>query len=745
MNNLLALRYRKVFLDFIEGILNSYAQVFFSQRKALALLLFVLTFIDFQAGLSGLLAVAITQVASKLLGMQPEAIRTGLYSFNSLSVGLCLGVYFEFNAPYAALLAFAALLSLLLTVWIGGALYPKGLPYLSFPFIFTIWIVLLASRSYDALSLSERGIYMYNELYNVGGQQLVDGFMRIENYPIPFQLGVYFRSLGAIFFQYNLLAGILAALALLIYSRIAFSFSIVGFYTGFLFYSFVGGNITELTYSFIGFNFILTAIALGGFFLIPSVWSFLLVMLVSPLIAVLNSSLTVALQVVQLPLYSMPFNMMVVLLLYLLKLRVNPRHLYLTPVQHYSPEVNLYSFNTGAERFKKSTHVVFQLPFFGQWTVTQGHNGKHTHKGDWRHAYDFMLMDEHQKAWQHTGLELKDYYGWQKPVLAPADGLVVDLHANIDENLPGKVNLENNWGNSIVLKHGEHLYSQLSHLMIGSFRVSLGDYVKKGDIIASLGNSGRSPEPHIHFQIQSTPYVGSSTIPYPVGYYLKKEDGLKRLISFGMPAEQDVIENVEVNPLLREAYGFIPGQILKFSVTEGKKKYPVKWEVRVNVYNQAYLYCHQSKSAAYFLNNGTMFYFLSFHGSRKSLLYQFYLSSYQVLLGYYPDIILRDSLPVHTVNSGIPRLIQDFLAPFVRFLKVDYQLEYTDIDSQFNSRFMVLRSEIRTSSAGVSQQRFHFTVALRNNRIETIEAKQGNRKWVARHVDEYNTFTDETE
>jgi urea transporter/murein DD-endopeptidase MepM/ murein hydrolase activator NlpD len=724
--------------SFSEGVLNSYAQVFFSQRKALAILLFLLTFIDFQAGLSGLIAVVVTQITARIMGMNAESIRTGLYSFNSLSVGLCLGVYYDFNTPFAALLVFAALLSLLLTVWIGGSMYPKGLPYLSFPFIFTIWAVLLASRSYDALNLSERGIYLYNELYRLGGQTLVDGFMRIENFPIPFQLGSYFRSMGAIFFQYNLMAGVLAAVALFIYSRIAFLFSIVGFYTGFLFYSFLGGNITELTYSFIGFNFILTSIALGGFFLIPSIWSFVLVMLVSPLIAVLNSSLTMALQVLQLPLYSMPFNIMVVLLLYMLKLRSHPKYLHLTPVQHYSPEINLYSFNTGTERFRNSTSVVFQLPYFGQWSLTQGHNGEHTHKGDWRHAFDFMLLDSEGKTWQNDGLELKDYFGWQKPVLAPADGLVVDLHANIEENPPGKVNLENNWGNSIVIKHGENLYSQISHLLTGSFRVSLGDYVKKGDIIALLGNSGRSPEPHIHFQLQRTPYVGSATIDFPLGYYLKKNGQLQTLVSFGTPEVGETIQNVEINPLLKEAYSFVPGQILKFKVEEGSKTSAVKWEVRVNIYNQAYLYCHQTKAVAYFLNNGTMFYFLSFHGNRKSLLYKFYLSSYQVLLGYYPDIILRDRLPVHTLNSGIPRLIQDLLAPFVRFLQVDYQLEYTDIDSVFNSRMMVLCSEIRMSSAGVGQNRYNFNIELKNNRIEVIRAKMGNQQTIATHLDEFN-------
>ena len=114
----------KALRHFAEGVLNAYAQVFFSQRKSLAVLLLLLTLIDVQAGLSGLFAVMITQLTAKLVGLDEQSIHAGLYGFNSLSVGLCLGVYFNLSLPFIALVAVASLLSLLLTVWIGGALYP---------------------------------------------------------------------------------------------------------------------------------------------------------------------------------------------------------------------------------------------------------------------------------------------------------------------------------------------------------------------------------------------------------------------------------------------------------------------------------------------------------------------------------------------------------------------------------------------------------------------------------------------
>lgn len=716
----------------VEGTILSYGQLFFSQRKVLAFILLFVSFIDGYAGLSGLVAVIVTQIIAHLLGLDHEGIRTGVYSFNSLSVGLCLGTYYQFNLPFLAILICGALLSLLFTVWFYGSLAPRGLPFLSFPFILSVWLILLAARSYAALLLSERGIYSYNDLYSFGGQDFVDAIMSFETMSLPGHLEIYFKSVGAIFFQYSLSVGIIAAMALLLYSRVAFTLSLTGFYTGFLFYSAVGGNMSELTYSYIGFNFILSAIAIGGFFIIPSTGSYLLVLIVTPLIAVLNSSLAVALSVVQLPLYSMPFNLMVVMLVYFLRFRVFPKGLHLTGIQHYSPEENLYTFSTGLERFKNSTYVLMDLPFYGNWKVTQGYDGEHTHKEDWRQALDFMICDEEGKFYKNEGFELKDYYSWQKPVTAPADGLVVDIHAHVEENPPGKVNLENNWGNSIVIKHGEHLYSQLSHLFINSFKVSLGDYVKRGDVVATLGNSGRSPYPHIHFQVQSTPYVGSPTIPWPISYYLKKdESGNTQLVSFKIPNKDETISNVETSFILKQAFQFTPGQIFIWDVKQKGKSGKVKWVVGVNAFNQSYIFCEKTRSYAYLLNNGTMFYFLSFKGDRKSLLYHFYMGCYQVLLGYYPKVVVKDQLPISSIAASPFTIIQDFIAPFKKLMRINYEMEYSGIDNPVNPKSIILCSRVRTSFWGVSQKRNTYTTAILNNQFLSFEVKTNQRKITA--------------
>ena len=156
----------------------------------------------------------------------------------------------------------------------------------------------------------------------------------------------------------------------------------------------------------------------------------------------------------------------------------------------------------------------------GNWTVNQGYNGKHTHKGDWRHGLDMVITDDKGKEYQHEGNILTDYYCYGKSVTAPADGYIVEVVNNIDENAVGEINILQNWGNTIVIEHYPGLYSQVSHLMKNSVTVKKGDFVKKGQNIANVGNTGRSPYPHLHFQMQASPYIGSKTIDYPLSNYI---------------------------------------------------------------------------------------------------------------------------------------------------------------------------------------------------------------------------------
>ncbi len=722
-----AIRFKKENLGyFFSSILNSYSQIFFSTYKPFAVILLIVTFYDIHAGLAGLLAVVTTSSVAFILNLHKPTTAQGFYGFNSLLVGLGLGIYYSFGAHLFVIIILAALFTLFISVSLQGVIGKYGLPYLSVPFILALWVFITATRSFDALGISERGIYTLNELYQVGGSGLIKVHEYFNSIPFPEIIKTYFISLSAILFQYSILTGMLIAFGLLLYSRIAFSLSVIGFFVAYLFYDLIGANITQIHYSYIGFNYILTSIALGGFFLIPSIRSYTWVVILIPLVAIITISLNTIFLVVKLPVYSLPFNMVVLLFIYVLKFRseYSPA-LAEVYYQYNSPEKNLYIFLNNHERFRFKHIVQIKLPFYGTWVVSQGHNGAHTHKDEWRHAWDFVILNNEGFQYKNRGDYPEDYFCFGKPLIAPEVGVVEKVVNDIDDNMIGKVNLKENWGNTIIIKHDDTVYTKLSHLKKGSIKVQEGDHVKYGQVIAQCGNSGRSPYPHLHFQVQEFPYIGSVTKEYPISSYVLHRENSFIFCSYKKPQENEKVSNIEVNDLLKEAFHFTPGEILKFKATGFRDVEKVKWEVKVNPRNETYLSCTRTGAIAYFDRDENQFRFTYFEGDKNCLLYYFFIGCYNVQEGFYQDLVLKDNYPLSLVYPKTILCLHDFISPFVRLAKAEYQVEYVSIDDHISPTEIKLDSSLRNLflKKELNSMKFHTTISKQGVQTLVIDHK----------------------
>jgi len=700
-----------------QGVINSYSIIFFSKNRVFGIILLFASFLNPFAGICGVLSLLAANLIAYGLGFNPKLIENGHYGFNSLLMGLGLGVYYEFGtAFFLILLALASFLTLIITVCLDNVLGKNNLPFLTLPFIISIWLILLASRHFANLGLSERNIYWMNELYSWGGPTLINMFNAIEHLKMPVILSVYFKSLSAIFFQNSVITGMLIAAGLLFCSRISFTLSLISLVSTYGFYRFMGASIGGFPH--IGFNFILTAIAHGGFIIIPSLNSYLWALILVPVTAILTISCNSILGPLMLPVYSLPFNLVVVSFMYALMMRLKPRFLRLVSVQRFSPEENLYKHLNTVERFKYGSLFQIHLPFWSEWMVRQGHNGSITHKDEWAHAFDFTIHDVEMKPCSGAGGELKDYYSFDKPVLAPADGCVEEVVNNIEDNKINEINLNKNWGNSIIIRHAHGLYTQISHLKKDSSSVKQGDFVKKGDIIGRVGNSGRSPQPHLHFQVQATPDIGSRTLDYPIAYYVQNSCGRQILRVCERPREGDMVSNVNPTPLLQKAFNLTPGEKLIFEHTDtyGVKRM-VEWEIMTDSYNQSYIFCSATKSYAYFINDKAMFYFTDFNGSKDSMLFYFYLGLYRVLLGFYRGIEIEDTYPLNLMNRPLFQFFQDFISPLHIFFHTDYRATHVDADSEMNPGTITLRSKAVVSCAKKIIRKIDFEIIIEKDSI----------------------------
>ncbi len=98
------------------------------------------------------------------------------------------------------------------------------------------------------------------------------------------------------------------------------------------------------------------------------------------------------------------------------------------------------------------------------------------------------------RPYRTNGKTNEDWYGWHAEVLAPVEGVVIGVLSKPDDNVPGTMGkppaamlqIRTDDGEIVVLGH------------VTAIRVTLGQRVNRGQVIALDGNNGMARAPHIH-------------------------------------------------------------------------------------------------------------------------------------------------------------------------------------------------------------------------------------------------------
>ncbi len=107
-------------------------------------------------------------------------------------------------------------------------------------------------------------------------------------------------------------------------------------------------------------------------------------------------------------------------------------------------------------------------------------------KGWFTSRFGYRVSPFTGRSTLHAGLDIAAAPG--SPVHAPADGIVT--YAGYDEGYGKMVTIDHGYGVSTRFGHNAQIY------------VQVGQKVSRWDVIASVGNTGRSTGPHLHYEVR---------------------------------------------------------------------------------------------------------------------------------------------------------------------------------------------------------------------------------------------------
>ncbi|MCA9667114.1 MAG: urea transporter [Myxococcales bacterium] len=652
-----------------EALLRSYAQILFARSRVVGLLLLAATALSPRLFAAALLAGLCANVTALGLALREDLVRSGLFGYNALLVALGWAALLEPSLLSVALLCVAVLASVFITAAVHSALGAIfNLPALTVPFLVVFPLLLATAKALGVpaaqLAASASSLSTASPLAAL----------------LPAPLVLFLRSLGAIFFLPRVEAGLLVLLAIAVNSRISLLLALVGFAVAQVICAELSVVAHPLLPLVLGYNCLLVAQALGGVWFVPSLSSFVFAGLGALVAGLLGLGLLPAVSVGGVPLLVVPFNLAVFLLLYAMRQRTRDQHPKSVDFLLGTPEENLSYFRTRLSRFGACYAVRLRAPFLGRWVCTQGVDGDRTHKGAWRHAFDFEVRDDDGALHRGDGRALEDYYCYRLPVLSPADGTVVKVVDGVPDTPPGHVNLEQNWGNAVVIYHAPGLYSLICHFSPGTLEVAEGQPVRAGDRLGLCGSSGRAPRPHIHFQLQATARVGAPTIHAELHDVVAEGDAAPELHSTLVANAGDVLRNLEPEEETERLLRFCYGEAQSFVLRRAAAAAAMREETvtpDIDLYGNLLLRSDSGATLFYDARPERGFTVYDALSARRSV-----LGLMQVALGRVPfetraNLLWRDVIPLRRLAPWWSQIARDLLSPFRSKdgLEVRYRVE----------------------------------------------------------------------
>lgn len=135
-----------------------------------------------------------------------------------------------------------------------------------------------------------------------------------------------------------------------------------------------------------------------------------------------------------------------------------------------------------------------------------------------RFATDWIRLGPDGRLWRGDAARNEHWTTWDEELLAVANGEVVEAVDTLPDNPPGEYG--RGAANRLVIRIAPDRFAVYAHLRQGSLRVRVGETVRRGQVVAHVGNSGNSTSAHLHFQVLDAPSsIAGEGVPFVFDRY----------------------------------------------------------------------------------------------------------------------------------------------------------------------------------------------------------------------------------
>ena len=284
---------------FVDAVLRGIGQVMLQNNSYTGLLFLLGMFYNsVLLALAVLVGTAASTGTALLLGVDRGQVRAGLYGLNGALVAAALLYFFQSDARVWVYLLGAAAVSTVLMAAFLRLLTPWQLRPLTAPFVFTTLCFVLASARFGQLRATA---HLPTSGRLPQGASL-DGVVSLGT----FAEGI-FTGVAQVFFQGNVVTGVIFTLGLLVGSRVAGFSALLGSLAGLLVGWGMGAAEPAMRVGAFGFNSVLTAIVLCDLVLVPSASTAAYAFLAALATAVVYAAVAAAFEPLGLPALTLPF------------------------------------------------------------------------------------------------------------------------------------------------------------------------------------------------------------------------------------------------------------------------------------------------------------------------------------------------------------------------------------------------------------------------------------------------------